>query len=144
MHREEALAPPGLADRACGCVGVAKKMQGVSLLECDASTEHRACACVRTRASGAGRGVQVHFLLCSEAPRSGLADLAGVWHRGGLLGTGAQLAQQHTCSTLLHTEKKGMTEQPGVFDILLASCVVGNVGLRSVHVAGRPTQQLHL
>ena len=31
---------------------------------------------------------QVHFLLCSEVPRPGLADLAGVWQRGGLLGTG--------------------------------------------------------
>lgn len=40
--------------------------------------------------------MQVHFLLCSEMPRPGLADLAGVWHRGGLLGTGALLAHLNT------------------------------------------------
>ena len=33
---------------------------------------------------------QVHFLLCSDMPRPGLADLFGAYQRGGLLGTGAR------------------------------------------------------
>ncbi|KAK9846352.1 hypothetical protein WJX81_002167 [Elliptochloris bilobata] len=37
-------------------------------------------------------GEEVHFLLCSEMQRPGLADLAGIWRRSGLLGTGAAAA----------------------------------------------------
>lgn len=46
---------------------------------------------------------QVHFLLCSEMPRPGLADLVGAWRSGGLLGTGARSLLQNPCMGLMVT-----------------------------------------